>query len=443
VDVAILGGGFTGLWTAWSLLREDPSLEIAVVERDFVGFGASGRNGAWCSPHVGIGMPGLVRRFGVEEAARILDALHRAVSGIGEAIDEERINAGYHRVPKLLVATGPEQLPSLRRLSAAYEAVGAGDAHRLLDAAGLAERVRIAGAAGALEGDVCATLHPGRLVAGLADAVERRGGTIYEGTTAVGFRPRGRAGAGAYDTRPDHAELLTDRGPLRADAVLLAGEAYLTRLPALRRRLIPLYSHIVLTEPLDPAVWERIGWDRRECVASLRLTVEYLARTEDGRILFGGRGAPYGFASAIRRGREDHAATHARLRAAARDWFPPLADATFTHAWGGVIGVPRDGLPTVGWNPRTGLGIAAGYAGTGVSMSYLAGRTLTDLVLGRSTARTRLPWVNDPLGPWPPEPLRWLGVRTAERTAAALDEIGARWGRRPPGRRALEWLLRS
>lgn len=432
VDVAILGAGFTGLWTAYALLGVEPSLDVLVIERRYVGFGASGRNGGWVTPHTATGMGGSVERFGRRRAHDLQAALHEAVDHVGEVAEREGIDAGYVRTGRLWIARGEHQRPALERTQAAYEDAGFGDRYRLLDRRQLGERIRVAGAVAAQWSPTCATVDPARLVRGLASAVERRGGRIVEATTVTGFSAR-TSGSG----RP---VLETDRGDVHAEVAVLAGEAYLSELRPFRRRLLPLYSLIVLTEPIDDPAWERIGWERREAVASERLTVEYLTRTADQRILFGGRGAPYRFGSAITGSAERHTATHDRLRRAFLDWFPALDDVRFDDAWGGVLAAPRDGLPTATYSPRSGLALAGGYTGSGVAWSNLAGRTLADLILGRETVRTRLPFVGHRLPPWPPEPLRWLGVRAVERSAAAVDNLGDRTGR-PVGRRVVEAVL--
>lgn len=225
-----------------------------------------------------------------------------------------------------------------------------------------------------------ATLHPGRLVRGLARAVEHRGGTIYERTEVTA------CSGGA------NARLVTPGGELRAArAIVLAGEAYLTRLPGLHRTLAPIYSLIGLTAPLTSAQWAEIGWSQRESLASQRLTVAYLTRTADGRLLFGSRGAPYRFGSAITDDQDRHADTHARIARAICEWFPALDGVAMTHAWGGPVGMPRDWMPTVTFDASSRIATARGYTGQGVSTTNLAGRVLADLINGASTAITALP----------------------------------------------------
>ncbi|MGH3075774.1 MAG: NAD(P)/FAD-dependent oxidoreductase, partial [Gaiellales bacterium] len=280
VDVAILGAGYSGLWTALYLLRRDPSLRVTILEREFAGFGASGRNGAWCAPDLNISLPELARRFGTAAARATQEETYNAVEEVGRVTAEEGIDAGWHKGGQLTIARGAHQLPSLRHDRETYERFGFGDRNQLLDAEQLATRIRVDGALGALFAPDCAVVHPGRLVRGLARAVERHGGVIHEGTAVTDVRPGVPGG-----TLP---LLRTARGDVRARTVVLAGEAYLTQLPRLHRVLLPVYSLIVLSEPVSDADWAAIGWANRECIQTYRLSVDYLSRTEDGRILFGG-----------------------------------------------------------------------------------------------------------------------------------------------------------
>ncbi|HEU4401615.1 MAG TPA: FAD-dependent oxidoreductase [Candidatus Polarisedimenticolia bacterium] len=429
-DVAILGAGFTGLWTAYYLLKAQPSLRVVLLEREIAGFGASGRNGGWCSSKLNIGIDAVARRHGEAAAKAVQRAMYDTVDEVGRVCAAEGIDCGYTKGGALFLARGPEQVASLEELAGIYERFGFGDRHRVLDAAATAERIRVRGTVASMAFSSYATLHPGRLVRGLARVVERLGARLHERTEVTGFTP-GR-----------HPVLHTPRGDVRAGLIVLAGEAYLTRLPPLHRALLPIYSLIVLTEPLPDSLWSEIGWRARECVASFRLTIDYLSRTEDGRILFGGRGAPYRFGSAIADAYDRDEPTHEMLRRTAREWFPGLAGVRFTHAWGGPLGMPRDWMPTIGCDRATGVATARGYTGHGVSASNLAGRTLADLIIGRTSDLTALPMVGHRSAPWEPEPLRWLAVRYIQQAFGRIDARAARTGRPPTGRSIAEWLSR-
>ncbi len=428
-DVAILGAGLTGLWTAYYLRRADPTLRIVVVERDIAGFGASGRNGAWCAPDLNISISRLARLHGDDAARRMQQATYDAVDEVGRATAAEGIDAGFHKGGEIIVARGPQGVPSLQDSLEEYRRFGFGARYRIVGGDELAPRIRIAGTVKALVSDDAAVVHPGRLTRGLARLLERDGVRIVEGTPVTKIRLKDRTGKAA---------LVTPMGDVRAPVIVLAGEAYLSQLEQFHRQLVPLWSLIVLTEPISEEAWAEIGWQGREVVASTRLSIDYLSRTEDGRILFGGRGAPYRFGSPIRLEYDLHAPTHERLRGFVREWFPSLRGVQFTHAWGGPLGMPRDWHPTMAFDPATGLATSRGYIGHGVSTTNLGGRVLTDLILGRKTPLTELPLVNHRSPNWEPEPLRWLGVRYAQWAMGRLDDKISRTGKPPSGKSLAE-----
>ena len=354
-----------------------------------------------------------------------------AVEEVGRVCDKEGIDAHFHKGGMLSLARGAHQLPSIRAAHASWVRLGLGDRHQLLSAGETAERVTVTDVHGSLFTADGASLHPGRLVRGLARAVERRGGTIYEQTEVRAFEAGSSAG------------LVTAAGELRArKAIVLAGEAYLTRLPALHRTLAPIYSLIGLTAPLTSAQWAQIGWHNRESLASQRLTVDYLTRTADGRVLFGSRGAPYRFGSKISYDQDRHADTHARIHHAMREWFPGLEGVAMTHAWGGPVGMPRDWMPTVAFDTASRVGTARGYTGQGVSTTNLAGRLLAGLIGGTRTGLEGLPLVRRRSPNWEPEPLRWLAVRYMQRMFAEIDRADEAGRPRPLGSTLASWLGR-
>ena len=325
------------------------------MEREIAGFGASGRNGAWCAPDLNISMGRLAKLHGEDAARRTQQATYDAVDEVGRATAEAGIDAGFHKGGEIIVSRGPQGVPALEASLEEYRRFGFGDRYRLVDAAELAGRIRIAGAVEALVSDDAAVVHPGRLVRGLARAVERDGTRIVEGTAGHRRPAEGRHRARGAGDR-------ARRGPGAGRRARRRGVP--DRAAGLHRQLVPLWSLIVLTEPLSDAQWAEIGWANRETLASTRLSVDYLSRTEDGRILFGGRGAPYRFGSPIRREYDLHGPTHDRLRAFVREWFPSLAGIRFTHAWGGPLGMPRDWHPTLAFDPRPGSRRLAGTSVT-------------------------------------------------------------------------------
>jgi len=426
-DVAILGGGFTGLWTAYYLLQLDPQLQVTVVEQEIAGYGASGRNGGWCSAFYPVEEAQLAQRHGPDAARRLMSHLGDAVDEVGRVAEREGIDCHFRKVGALHIALGPQHRPLLEA-----EAIGSrpGDGRRVLDAVELAQRVRIPGAIGAVLHPQCARIHPGRLVRQLARTVERLGGRIMEHTRVEAVEPG----------RP--AALRTARGRISAATVVVAAEAYGVGLPGFRRRLLPMTSTIVLTEPLAPSLWREIGWSGAECLSSYHLAVDYLQRTADDRILFGGRGAPYHYGSRIPAHMERDRRTQGRLQAQARRWFPALAQARFTHGWAGVVGVPRDFTPAIRHDRAGGVIVAGGYVGDGVSTTNLFGRTVAELALGRESERTGLAYIGHRSPRWEPEPLRFAGVRYIQRALLAVDRRADRSGRPPSGRTLAERLYR-
>jgi glycine/D-amino acid oxidase-like deaminating enzyme len=430
VDVAVMGAGYTGLWTAYYLLRREPSLRVAVVEREIAGFGASGRNGGWCYAGFPVSVSLLRERFGTDAARAVFRAMVDTVGEIERVLSAEKIDAQWAYGGVLRLARGEHQRASIEGAHQTLDALGLADCFEMLDAAQIADRIRVTDAVAALYNPVGASIHPARLARGLARAVERRGGAIYEQTPVVD-----------YETG-DAPRLITPYGDVRAKTIVLAGEAYSQQLPKLRRTLVPMYSLIVLTEPLSESDWDQIGWRNRELVASSRMSVDYLNRTVDGRILFGGRGAPYRMHSLIDDGLDRHASTHDMLRRMAIEWFPMLRDVRFTHAWGGPLGMPRDWMPTTSYDATAGVACAGGYTGSGVATANLFGRILTDLITGAVTPLTRLPTVNHRSPRWEPEPLRWLGIRYAQEGFARLDREAERTGQAPTGRTLVERIGR-
>jgi glycine/D-amino acid oxidase-like deaminating enzyme len=260
----------------------------------------------------------------------------------------------------------------------------------------------------------CAAIHPARLARGLADALRRRGISLYERTPVLNIAP---------------GRLVTATGVVRARYVIRATEGYTARLPGLRRTVAPVYSLMVATAPLPESVWAEIGLADRPTFNDLRHLIIYGQRTADGRFAFGGRGAPYHLGSAVRPSFDRVPAVFAALRRTLTALFPVLGDVEATYGWGGPIGVPRDWCASVGLDPATGLGWAGGYVGDGVSTTNLAGRTLADLITGADSELTRLPWVGHHSPRWEPEPLRWLGVNAGLQTMSWADREETRTGR--------------
>jgi len=402
-DVCIVGAGYTGLWTAYELLRAEPSLTVVVLEREVAGFGASGRNGGWVLGEVSTGSR---QREAAGEAA--VAALERAaretVDEVGAACAREGIDCDFVKGGSLTVA---QTAPQLARLRVAPRG-------ELLDVQEATARVRVAGLRGARFTPDCARVQPAKLARGLAAAIERHGATVHERTPALDIAP---------------GSVRTPHGTVRARWVVRATEGYTAALPGLQRTLLPLSSSMIVTEPLDADTWAQIGWEGCETLDDAAHAYIYAQRTADGRIAIGGRGRPYRFGSGTDRAGEIPDATVRQLRARLTRLFPMLRDVRLDGAWTGVFGVARDWAAAVHCDRESGLCWAGGYAGEGVAAANLAARTLRDLVLGHDTELARLPWVGHHARGWEPEPLRWLAVQTVYGAFRAADALEDRTGR--------------
>jgi glycine/D-amino acid oxidase-like deaminating enzyme len=415
-DVAIVGAGFTGLWTAYYLARRDPGMRIVVCEREIAGFGASGRNGGWCSALFPASLAKLARMAGKESAAAMQRAMHATVDEVGKVTAQEGIDCHWAKGGTVMLARSSPQLERAQAEVEEAREFGFGEADlRMLTAAQARSVVDATGVVGASYTPHCAAIHPARLARGLAEVVQRAGVALYEGTPVLDIAP---------------GRVVTRYGTVRARYVIRATEGYTPGLPGCRRTVAPLYSLMVATEPLPDSAWDEIGLFSRPTFGDFRHLIIYGQRTADGRLAFGGRGAPYHLGSAVSPSHDQAPAVFAALRRTLAELFPVLRDVQVTHRWGGPIGVPRDWCASVGLDPSSGLGWAGGYVGDGVSTTNLAGRTLADLVTGTDSELLRLPWVGHRSPRWEPEPLRWLGLNAGLRVMSLADREEA-WTGRP------------
>ncbi|HZE04199.1 MAG TPA: FAD-binding oxidoreductase, partial [Solirubrobacteraceae bacterium] len=375
--------------------------------REFAGFGASGRNGGWLSDRFAGSRERMARSHGRDAVLELQRALQATIDEVIEVCADEQIDADLIKPGRLLVARSAAQHARLRRHLAQERAWAQTTEDSVeLDAAELSERIHVSGARAALYSRHCARIQPAKLVTGLARRVERLGVTIYEDTTVTNIEP---------------GRVRTDHGTIRAATVLRCLEGFTAGLEGARRDLLPLNSAMIVTDPLPAERWAEIGWDGAELLGDHAHAYMYAQRTADGRIALGGRGVPYRFASRTDRWGQTQEATIRQLASILRAMFPATADVAIDHAWCGVLGVPRDWTPIVVFDPRTGIGSAGGYVGSGVATSNLAARVLVDLVLGADSPLTRLPWVHDRARRWEPEPLRYLGARLIYRLYRAAD----------------------
>ncbi|RZU73384.1 glycine/D-amino acid oxidase-like deaminating enzyme [Micromonospora kangleipakensis] len=420
-DVVIVGAGYTGLWTAYYLAAADPTLRITVLEKEIAGYGASGRNGGWCSALFPTSLPALARRHGRDRALAMQRAMQETVREVGRVVAAEGIDCDWQPGGTVVLARSAAQLGRARAAVDEAREYGLSDEDLvLLDADQATARCAADGVLGGTYTPHCAAVQPARLVRGLARAVERRGVTIFERTPVTAVR------AGAA---------VTPAGVVRAPVVVRATEGFTPALPGQRRTVAPVYSLMVATEPLAEETWARIGLAERETFSDYRHVIIYGQRTADGRLAFGGRGAPYHFGSRTAPGYDREPRVFAALRRVLGELFPVLGpEVPVTQTWGGPLGVARDWAASVGLDRASGLAWAGGYVGDGVGTSNLAGRTLADLIRGAESDLTALPWVNHRSPRWEPEPLRWLAVNAGLRLMFSADEAELRTNR--PSRRA-------
>ncbi|WP_330297163.1 NAD(P)/FAD-dependent oxidoreductase [Streptomyces sp. NBC_00503] len=393
-DVVIVGGGYTGLWTAYYLKTAAPDLRVTVLEQKFCGYGASGRNGGWLYNGIA-GRDRYAALHGHQAAQRLQHAMNDTVTEVIDVAAKENIDADIHRGGVLEVARTPAQLTRLKAFHAAELAFGETD-RELYDATDARARINVADAVGASWTPHGARIHPLKLVKGLAAACERLGVVIHESTPVTEIAPR---------------RALTPYGTVRAPYVLRCTEGFTAALKGQKRSWLPMNSSMIATAPLSQDLWSQLNWSGAETLGDMAHAYMYAQRTADDRIAIGGRGVPYRYGSRTDNDGRTQPATIASLTHLLESFFPALTGVEITHAWSGVLGVPRDWCATVTLDATTGLGWAGGYVGSGVATANLAARTLRDLVLGDKTDLTTLPWVNHRVRRWEPEPFRWLGVQ--------------------------------
>lgn len=413
-DIAIVGGGLTGLWSAYYLLKRSPGLRVAILEKEIAGFGASGRNGGWCSALFPASTAAMERQHGLPAALAMRRAMIETVDEVGRVAETEGIDCDYAKGGTLLFARSKPELVRARAELAEAEHYGVdrvGWLHGQESAAGPGPTRTLA----TLLEPACARVHPGKLVRGLARVVESLGATIFEQTEVLSWEPH---------------RVMTSRGIVAADTIVVATEGYGATLKQTHRRILPLYSLMIATEPLPDALWDELGIAHGQTFGDFRYLLIYGQRTADNRFAFGGRGARYHWGSAIRSSYDRVPRVFEHLRRTLVDLFPQVSDAAITHRWGGPLGVPRDWHASVGYDRETGVAQAGGYVGDGLSTTNLAGRTIADLVTGADSELVELPWVNHRSRSWEPEPLRFAGANLG-LLAMDIADLEERVTRRP------------
>jgi glycine/D-amino acid oxidase-like deaminating enzyme len=411
-DVAIVGAGFTGLSTAWYLRQVDPSLRVVVLESDVVGYGASGRNAGFVTTLMGTGLRMTALRFGKEKARQAHDFAVRAVRHLGDLVEEQGIECDYEKNGELGVATNPAQVGRLQAGIRLAQKLGI-EGMRWLDARELREEVDSPLYLGAIAEEECALLNPAKLVRGLKNLAEGTGAEIYEHTPveAAHLKPRIR--------------LETPQGSVAAQKVVFATNAFTQHFPQLHSKAFPMFTYIVLTEPLTEEQLSPIGWRHRQGIGDARNLIRYYRLTADNRLLMGGEDVVYYYGGKV--GFDQHRPTFDRLERTVVETFPSLANAGITHRWGGPVSVPMDSFPAMGYLGGDRRVIySLGCVGQGVALTNMAGQILRDLVTEEETELTDLFFVNRRLIPLPPEPLRFVMAQGLRRAMALQDN----WERR-------------
>lgn len=408
-DVVIVGAGFTGLWSAYHLLRSEPTLDIVVLDAHDLAFGASGRNVGFAMTLLDFDLHRFARNWGDEAAAHAHRAVARSVDEIDRTVAEEGIDAEVEATGLLRVATNEAQLARIERERATAERLGL-DGFRLLDRDRTREALDSPHYLGGLQEDACAIVNPAKLVVGLAEVLRRHGVRIHEGSPVVDLN---EAPAGVTATTP--------AGQVTAATAILATNAWTHRFPQSRGWSLPLYTYVVVTEPLSDAQWDAIGWQGRQGVEDARNYVHYFRPTADGRILWGGTDAVYRYGGPISPKRDRHEGIRRRLERELLATFPQLGPVRFTHHWGGPLAVTSRFVPRVGTFDGGRIHHGFGYSGHGVAPAHTAGRILRDLVLGRDTDDTAVCFVDHPQTPFPPEPIAWVGAELTRQLLQRQD----------------------
>ena len=406
-DVAVVGGGYLGLWTAWHLAEAGAT--VVVLEAEVCGHGPSGRNGGFVSS-LWDQLPGLEERYGHERAHEVGRASADAVAAIGAWCEAEEVDAWYRPTPQLEVATTAAQDGAWKPVARSCAAAGLGDECRELSAQEVREICASPVFRGGLALRTSATVQPARLALGLRRRLLERDVRIHERSPVL------RAGR----------RVETAGGSVVAGAAVLAVNSATGGFPGHRGALAVASSHIVLTEPV-PDVLEQLGWTGGEAIADARTLLHYFRTTPDGRIAFGWGGGRMGYGARRREALELDADAVEHARRSLLRFFPQLAGRRITHAWGGPIDVSPTHLPSFG--SRGGLHHGYGFTGNGVGPSYLGGRILASLALDRRDDVTRLALIEPEPARFPPEPFRYLGGSTIRRALVATDEA-ADTGRR-------------
>jgi len=415
-ETAIVGAGFTGLWTAYWLNRLNPGHRTIIVDAEQPGFGASGRNGGWVMGHLE-GLSHLLKDANPEQRDATCQLLTGLLSQFSDVLNQEHFDCDFQHGGGLYsacrfpaqVKAAQRELEQLRRLGFST------DDYHWLAADSAVHKVRARHTFGAIATPHVGVIHPVKLLRGLTRVLLARGVAIFRNSQV---------------TQQSGGRLTTAKGHLHAHRVIWATEGYASGAAPTRGRLLPVQSGMIATAPLTDAQWATIGFEGRPAFCDFSQLSSYLQRTADNRLVVGARGSLHHWhhpAGTLSPDNRDNRFRHALLH----DLFPQLGEVEITHAWGGSLGVPRHFRPFVHWDPQMNIGAAGGYLGEGVGASFLFGRTLAEIVLDRTSSRTEAPWVSrgkltNSIPRWEPAPLPWLGFAALKNTVRALESWQSR-----------------
>jgi glycine/D-amino acid oxidase-like deaminating enzyme len=410
-DIVIVGGGFSGLWTAYHLLKEDPGMTVVVIEASAIGYGASGRNGGFAMTLLHRGLEELIAVVGAEQAKALHLAAVEAIDSIGRVCEAEEIEADLQPNGLLTVSNTPLQDSMIRGEFEAAERLGIGG-FEFLEQDAIRSVVHSETLRCAVREEACTLLNPARLVRGLKRAVIRAGGRVFEQTPME-----------SLENTPGGVRVATPKGAIEAQRALLATNAYSSRIPSLERYVLPFYSYILLSRPLSDEQWSRVGWAGREGMEDRRTFLHYMRPTVDGRMMWAGRDAPYRpNGPDPKYDRDDR--IFKRLEETFAWTFPQLDDVEFEYRWGGPIGVTGSFLPSAGWLEEKRVAYSFGFVGHGVAITNLVAMAMRDLILERDTDRVRLAIIGKKPINLGPRLLRDPLVRASSAHSLRQDDAG-------------------
>jgi glycine/D-amino acid oxidase-like deaminating enzyme len=401
-DVCVVGGGYTGLWTAYQLHKAEPALDIHVLEAEFAGCGASGHNDGFVTPTIGKDIEKLVADHGLERAAEASRAVGRSILEIGRFCRQHQVDAEYEPNDYLLVAVNAAQRRRLERDRALAGRLAGNDGPDILDGGAARELIGSPAIRAAIRTGG-ALINPHKLARGLARVVEGQGTTISEYTPVTRIE---RHGAGWRVVAPG--------GTVTAERVVVAANAYQGAFRQFRRQVMPTWSYAMVSEPLTDEQLARVPWPGREGLVEAQTFLRCCRFTADNRLLWGGGRAYYRYGGDMADRHMDAPNVYRDLRSSFLKFFPDWKDVRFSHAYGGAVAITRDFVPHFG-TAAPGLHYGYGYCGNGIAATHLGGKVLRDLVLGKDSEWSRLLFVNRDERSCPPEPFAFVGAKAMTR----------------------------